>query len=89
MKWVTENLGTTYTLTPVLGTNGVIYLPSHDKKLYFIDKETGNILTSVPLSGAPSSDATIGSDGTLYVSTLDNYIYAIKPMSPSTWSASG
>ena len=31
VKWVTENLGTTYTLTPVLGTNGVIYLPSHDK----------------------------------------------------------
>ncbi|WP_221663888.1 outer membrane protein assembly factor BamB family protein [Bacillus velezensis] len=86
VKWVTENLGTTYTLTPVLGTNGVIYLPSHDKKLYFIDKETGNILTSVPLSGAPSSDAAIGSDGTLYVSTLDNYIYAIKPTSPSTWT---
>lgn len=59
------NLGKTFTQSPVLGTNGVIYLASYDKKIYFIDKETGEILTTVPLSGGPSSETVIGSDGTL------------------------
>ncbi|PNB40170.1 hypothetical protein C1X64_39325, partial [Pseudomonas sp. GW456-E7] len=43
-------------------------------------------LTTVPLSGGPSSETVIGSDGTLYFSTLDNYVHAIKPTSKSTWT---
>jgi outer membrane protein assembly factor BamB len=76
-QWVKENLAKDIWLGGVLILNNVIYAPNSDGGLYSFDLdgnmigkfEAGNSLWSTPVT-----------DGkTIYVSSMDHYVYAIDP----------
>ncbi|MGE7891054.1 PQQ-binding-like beta-propeller repeat protein [Bacillus cereus] len=86
-KWENNKVKAGATVTPVLGGNGLIYVPSFDNKcIYFIDKENGQITTTIPLPNNAGTDITIGSDGSLFFATLDGTLHAYKAFSKDSWT---
>ena len=74
--------------SPAIGSDGTVYVGSFDQKLYAINGKTGVKLWEFKTgewiddegnthSGVYSSPA-IGSDGTVYVGSVDNKLYAIN-----------
>ena len=63
--------------SPVIGSDGTIYVGSDDHNLYAINPDGSkkwNFKTRFEVSSSPA----IGSDGTIYVGSEDNYLYAIE-----------
>ncbi len=56
-------------------TNGVVYIGSHDHKLYALDAITGAILWSYSMGdGIDSSPAVV--NGVVYIGSYDGKVYA-------------
>jgi outer membrane protein assembly factor BamB len=84
-KWSFETGGSVI-FSPVIGSNGAIYVGSYDTNVYAINPDgTLNWIFNVPGGGISSSPA-IGSDGTIYVGSYDTYIYAINPDGTQKWA---
>ena len=70
--------------SPVIGSDGTVYVGSNDKNLYAINPDgskkwaylTGDIVRSSP---------AIGSDGTIYVGSENGKLYAIDPGGSLKW----
>lgn len=70
---------------PAIGTNGTIYVGTHNKKLYAISPE-GTIIWTVFLGGSAYSAPVIGHDGTIYIHTFeDRKLVAIAPNGRKKW----
>jgi outer membrane protein assembly factor BamB len=63
--------------SPVIGTDGTVYIGSHDGKLYALDGDDGSIKWDFSLASGVASAPAIADDGTIYVATLDGKVYAL------------
>ena len=79
--------------SPAIGSDGTIYVGSHDKKLYAINGKSGVKLWDFETGGSVGSSPAIGSDGTIYVGSVDKKLYAIKTdskgLAKSPWPMRG
>ncbi len=84
LKWTFTTKGY-ITSSPVIDTNGTIYVGSDDGKVYAINPDgtqkwafkTGKEIYASPI---------IGADGTIYVGSLDYKFYAITPDGKQKWA---
>jgi outer membrane protein assembly factor BamB len=70
--------------SPVIGSNGTIYVGSHDHKLYAINidgTKKWSFTTDAPIDSLPA----IGSDGTIYIGSSDGRLYSIDPDGTEKW----
>ncbi len=69
------------------------YVGSQDNKLYAINGKSGVKLWEFKTGGSVHSSPAIGSDGTVYVASLDKKLYAIKTdskgLAKSPWPMRG
>jgi len=95
VKWSFET-GDGVESSPAIGSDGTIYVGSHDSKLYAINPdgtEKWHFQAGDPVyneewnvwKGIISSPA-IGADGTIYITSLSNKLYAINPDGAEKWS---
>ena len=77
MLWEFET-GNRVTSSPSIGSDGTIYIGSHDKKVYALNGKTGAKKWEFETGGDVYSSPAIGSDGTVYVGSGDGKLYAIK-----------
>ena len=79
--------------SPAIGSDGTVYVGSHDKKLYALSGKSGGKLWEFETGGAVDSSPAIGSDGTVYVGSRDKKLYAIKTdskgLAKSPWPMRG
>ena len=77
--WEFETGGGVYS-SPAIGSDGTVYVGSHDKKLYAINGKSGVKLWEFETGGVVYSSPAIGSDGTVYVGSgyRDKKLYAIN-----------
>ena len=75
--WTQKNIGKVQ-VSPVIGTNGSIYVGAEDENVYSIDSSNGNI-NWIFETGAPIkySSPVVGDDDTLYVCSNDKFLYAL------------
>ena len=64
--------------SPAIGSDGTVYVGSHDNKLYALNGRSGVKLWEFETEDKVYSSPAIGSDGTVYVGSRDNKLYAIK-----------
>ena len=78
---------------PAIGSDGTVYVGSHDKKLYALNGKSGVMRWEFETGDIVGSSPTIGSDGTVYVGSWDNKLYAIKTdskgLAKSPWPMRG
>ena len=67
-------------LSPAIGSDGTVYVGSHDHKLYAINGKTGVKIWEFE-AGCMLLSHAMGSDGTVYVGSVDKKLYAIKTKS--------
>jgi len=95
VKW-TFTLGRWAESSPVIGADGTIYIGDHDSKLYAIKPdgtEKWTFQAGEPVysdyweiwKGILSTPA-IGSDGTIYFTSMANNLYAINPDGTEKWT---
>jgi outer membrane protein assembly factor BamB len=79
--------------SPAIGSDGTVYVGSHDNKLYAINGKSGAKLWGFVTGGRVRSSPAIGSDGTVYVGSQDKKLYAIqtdsKGLAKSPWPMRG
>ena len=79
--------------SPAIGSDGTVYVGSHDKKLYAINGKSGVKLWEFETESGVRSSPAIGSDGTVYVGSKDKKLYAIitesKGPAKSPWPMFG
>ena len=83
-KWAFKTGGSVYS-SPVIGSDGTIYVGSWDNNLYAINPD-GSKKWAFKTSGYVVSSPTIGSDGTIYVGSGDENLYAINPDGSKKWA---
>ena len=66
-----------YVECPAIGSDGTVYVGSHDEKIYALDGKTGTKKWDFETGGWVTSFPAIGSDGTVYIGSVDK-LYAIK-----------
>ena len=81
------------TSSPAIGSDGTVYVGSHDNKLYAINGKSGVKLWEFETGDSVYSSPAIGSDGTVYVGSYDKKLYAIKTeskgLAKSPWPMRG
>ena len=82
-KWSFETEGSIAS-SPVIGTDGTIYVGSNDKKLYAVNPD-GSMKWSFTTQGAITSSPAIGTDGTIYVGNNAKKLYALNPDGTEKW----
>lgn len=70
--------------SPVLGSDGTIYIGSRDSCLYAIDS-AGTLQWQCRTNGMLISSPAIGIDGTVYVGSMDSGLYAIDKNGTLKW----
>jgi outer membrane protein assembly factor BamB len=79
--------------SPAIGSDGTVYVGSHDNKLYAINGKSGVKLWEFETGDSVYSSPAIGSDGTVYVGSYDKKLYAIKTeskgLAKSPWPMRG
>src|SRR3989338_4642613 len=94
VKWTFET-GAGIESSPAIGSDGTIYVGSHDSKLYAINPdgtEKWRFDAGDPIyderhdiwKGISSSPA-IASDGTIYITSFSNFLFAINPDGTEKW----
>ena len=76
--WKFETGGAVNNSSPAIGSDGTVYVGSHDHKVYAINGKSGVKLWEFETGDKVFSSPAIGSDGTVYVGSRDNKLYAIK-----------
>ncbi|CAH1254460.1 AKR1B10 [Branchiostoma lanceolatum] len=85
VKWTftsEEDLGSTAAFSP---DQSVLYFGSENSFMYALRVRDGQVVWTVE-TGPVRSSCVVGWDGTVYVGTLDNQIYAIRPDGMVKWS---
>jgi outer membrane protein assembly factor BamB len=83
LKW-SYTTGGNVESSPVIGSDGTIYVGSWDHKLYAINP-VGTIKWSFITGDTVSSTSAIGSDGTIYFGSNDGKLYAVGPDGTEKW----
>ncbi|UCG69479.1 MAG: PQQ-like beta-propeller repeat protein, partial [Thermoplasmata archaeon] len=71
--------------SPAIGSDGTIYVGSHDRNLYAINPD-GTVKWSFTTSGSVRSSPAIGSDGTIYVGSNNFKLFAINQDGTEKWN---
>jgi hypothetical protein len=72
--------------SPAIGTDGTIYVGSHDARFYAISPD-GTLRWSYETDGGMIySSPAIGADGTIYVGSLNYTFYALSPSGGLKWA---
>ena len=72
--------------SPALSSNGAtLYFGSEDGNIYALNTSDGSKKWKFKTQGAIVSSPAIGASGTIYVGSLDDYIYAIKKDGTLAW----
>ncbi|MCR8630313.1 PQQ-binding-like beta-propeller repeat protein [Paenibacillus radicis (ex Xue et al. 2023)] len=84
VRWEFNNIEANISTSPVIVSDGTIYVGADNKKLYAINPD-GTKKWETLLGAAPYGTPVIGSDGTIYVNVMDNStsthkLYAIDPI---------
>jgi outer membrane protein assembly factor BamB len=96
LKWSYEATGPIYG-SCAIGKDGTIYvagvIPFGEGGagiVYAFNPNNGSVkwtFSGFPTNGATLASPTIGTDGTIYVASLDNYLYAINPNGTLKWES--
>ncbi len=96
LKWSYEAISLFYG-SCAIGKDGTIYvaglIPSGEVGVgivYAFNPNNGSVkwtFTGFPTNGATLASPTIGTDGTIYIASLDNYLYAINPNGTLKWES--
>ena len=70
--------------SPAVGSDGTVYVGSHDYKLYAF-YPSGTVKWSYATGGAIYSSPAIGSDGTVYIGSDDYKVHAVNPDGSFKW----
>jgi glucose dehydrogenase len=70
--------------SPVIGSDGTIYVGSSDHKLYAVNPD-GTKKWEFATGDFPSSSPAVGLDGTVYVGSDDHKLYAVNPDGTKKW----
>lgn len=94
IKW-TYDTGTQIETSPVIGTDGTIYLLDHKCNLHALDPDgseawrfnAGEPVTSIEWGGKSCAQATpaIAADGTIYILPMSGNLFAINPDGTEKW----
>ncbi len=85
LKWI-FGTGDCVQSSPVIGSDGTIYIGSEDKKLYAIKPDGTQKWSYTTGERIRWSSPAIGSDGTIYVGSDDYKLYAINPDGTEKWN---
>ncbi|MDR3692404.1 MAG: PQQ-binding-like beta-propeller repeat protein [Fimbriimonas sp.] len=83
-RWSYQTNGSVGYSTPVIGSDGTVYVGSYDHSLYALSP-TGGVLWSYQTGASIDTTAALGTDGTIYLSSEDGYLYAIHPNGNLFW----
>jgi len=83
-KWNFSTGGNVFS-SPVIATDGTIYVGSDDNKLYAINPD-GTQKWNFTTGGGVKSSPAIGSDGIIYVGSTDFMLYAINIDGTQKWN---
>jgi len=86
MKW-NFSTGNDVLSSPAIGSDGTIYVGSHDNNVYAINPD-GTEKWTFPTGDDVFSSPAISSDGTIYVGSYDGNLYAINPDGTEKWAFS-
>ena len=80
-------MGESRLTSPVIGSDGTIYVGSSAGKLYAINSDNGNVKWTYDSSGRSFRfPPAIGSDGTIYAGSENRMLYAINPDGTMKWA---
>ena len=83
LKWEFKTGGSVFS-SPVIGSDGTVYVGSSDNHLYAINRD-GSLKWKFKTEDDVSSSPAVESDGTIYAGSKDNYLYAITPDGSLKW----
>ena len=72
--------------SPAVGSDGTIYVGSHDDKLHAINSDGSFKWAYTTVGYDVNSSPAVGSDGTIYVGSNDDKLHAINSDGTSKWS---
>jgi len=73
--------------SPAMSSDGTtIYIGSNDKNLYALNAADGTKKWAFPTGGEVRSIPAVATDGTIYVGSLDQKLYAVKPDGTQKWA---
>ncbi len=84
LKWKFQTGGKIFGSSPVIGSDGTVYIGSGDDYLYALNPD-GSLRWRFKTGDWISSSPVIGADGTVYVGSLDDYLYALNPDGSLKW----
>jgi PGF-pre-PGF domain-containing protein len=84
LKWSYPTGDVIMRISPVIGSDGTIYIGSNDGNLYALDPN-GTLKWKYATGAIDLSSAAVGSDGTIYVGTNGAGFYALKPDGSQKW----
>jgi len=85
-KWSFTAEGFAMNSSAAVGPDGIIYaMGGSDGNLYAINPTDGSQRWAFKMGNGSQSSPAIGADGTIYVGSEDNNIYAIKPNGTRKW----
>jgi len=87
LKWKYDGWIKTEGSTPAIDENGVLYVGNIWGSIYLhaIYTSNGTLKWKFPVAGAIWSSPVIGSDGSIYFGSEDDYIYALYPNGTLKW----
>ena len=72
-KWVYTAGGAFQSGTPVIGSDGTVYIGNDDKNVYAFNPD-GTVKWTYPAGGSFMSPPAVGADGTIYIGNYDSNI---------------
>ena len=72
--------------SPVIGSDGTVYIGDYDKNVYALNSD-GTVKWTYPTGGKLNTPPAIGADGTIYIGNFgDNKVYALNPDGTLKWT---
>jgi len=82
-KW-TKDLPDDINATPVIGSDGSIYIGCDDGNFYSLDQD-GNINWSFSAGSSITNSAAIANNGNIYFTASDGFLYAVNSSGEQVW----
>jgi outer membrane protein assembly factor BamB len=86
LKWTFNAHAAFFEVSPVIGSDGSIYLGSSNHTVYALDP-TGREKWAFHANNRVDPAPAVGPDGTIYASTEDNTLYALRADGKKKWQA--